>query len=246
MPRIQALAIVAIAALVVASPLAAQVTFVPSETVAARLLAAHNVERARLGLKPLVWSAKLADHSKQWAQTLAESDKLEHAPDGADGDEGENLWNGTKHDYTPDEMIAFFIDEAKHFKRGTFPDVSTTGRWDDVGHYTQLVWKDTREVGCTIASNQRRDFLVCRYWPAGNIKGQPVYDYAATKAAVAPPTTRLPTEHEVVDHPDAHQKKTGAPASEPAATSSAPAAVPAPVSPSGPKKRASKKRRRGG
>lgn len=218
MQGIRALAIVAIAAFAAAPPVAAQVTVTPTEAVAARLLAAHNLERARLGLKPLVWSAKLADHAKKWAQTLAVSNMFEHAPVGADGGEGENLWFGTKDDYTPEEMIGFFIDENKQFKRGTFPDVSTTGVWEDVGHYTQLVWKDTREVGCTIASNTVRDFLVCRYFPAGNVIGQKVFDYkrSASSTAAAAATTATPT------------------------------AGAAAVSPSTQKKRASKKRRRGG
>ena len=219
MPRIRALATIAIAALAGASPLAAEVTVVPTETVAARLLAAHNAERVRRGVKPLVWSAKLADHARTWAQTLAVSDMFEHAPVGADGGEGENLWTGTKGDFTPEEMIGFFIDESKQFKSGAFPDVSTTGRWEDVGHYTQLVWKDTREVGCAVVRNTQRDFLVCRYWPAGNVVGQPGYSYApAAKPAAAA-----------------------------AAAAPAPAkAGPAKISPSAPKKRASKKRRRGG
>ena len=185
MPGMRALAIfapVALAALTTlgaAPPAAAQVTVAPSETVGPRLLAAQNAERVRLGLRPLAWSAKLAEHAKKWAQTLAVSDMFEHAPVGADGGEGENLWFGTKDDYAPEEMIGFFIDEGKQFKRGRFPDVSTTGRWEDVGHYTQLVWKDTSEVGCALASNARRDILVCRYSPAGNIVGQPVFDYGA-------------------------------------------------------------------
>ena len=178
-----------LAALAASQPAAAQVTVVPGETVTQRLLDAQNAERVRLGLKPLTWSAKLADHACKWAQTLATSDMFEHAPVGADGGEGENLWFGSKGDYSPEEMIGFFVEEGKQFKRGTFPDVSTTGNWQDVGHYTQLVWQDTREVGCTIASNARRDFLVCRYWPAGNVVSKPVFDYAVkvVAAPAAPP-----------------------------------------------------------
>ena len=170
-----------LAVLAVSTSAAAQVTVAPSETVADRLLAAQNAERVRLGLMPFTWSAKLADHAKKWAQTLAVSDMFEHAPVGADGGEGENLWTGTKGDYAPEEMIGFFIDEGKQFKRGVFPDVSTTGKWEDVGHYTQLAWKDTREVGCALASNPKRDILVCRYWPAGNIVGQPVLPEVTVK-----------------------------------------------------------------
>ena len=211
MPGIRSLAVMAIATVLAAQPAAAQVTVTPVETVGPRLLAAHNVERNRLGLKPLVWSAKLSEHARKWAQTLAVSEMFEHAPVGADGGEGENLWTGSRDDYTPEEMIGFFIDESKLFKRRKFPDVSTTGRWEDVGHYTQIVWKDTREVGCAIASSRQSDYLVCRYWPAGNVIGQQVYDY---KAAAAPAPVAPATQ--------------------------------AAVSPSKPKKPASKKRRRGG
>lgn len=211
-----ALALVAMSA---GSPAAAQVTVVPVETVAKRLLDAQNAERVRLGLKPLVWSAKLAEHARKWAQTLATSDMFEHSPVGADGGEGENLWFGSKGDYSPEEMIGFFVDEAKMFKRGMFPDVSTTGNWLDVGHYTQLMWQDTREVGCTIVSNTRRDFLVCRYWPAGNVAGKPVFDYGLPKPAAAPALAPVVK-------------------AEPLATKN--------VSPATPKKRVSKKRRRGG
>ncbi|MEI6643283.1 MAG: CAP domain-containing protein [Novosphingobium sp.] len=205
----------AIAALAAAHPAMAQVTVAPSESVAGRLLAAHNAERVRLGLKPLAWSAKLAEHAKKWAQALAVSDMMEHSTAAADGGEGENLWFGTKGDYAPEEMVGYFVDEAKLFKRGVFPNVSTSGRWEDVGHYTQLIWSDTREVGCALASNARRDVLVCRYTPVGNIEGRTVYNYAA-------------------------------PLPKPVAVAEPAAAGPANVSPSKPKKRGGKKRRRGG
>jgi hypothetical protein len=163
-------------------PSAAQVRSLPPEAIAQRMLAGHNAERQRLGLRPLMWSAKLAEHAKKWSQALAVSDMFEHSTSGAEGGEGENLWFGSKDDYTPEEMVAAFVSEGKMFKRGVFPDVTITGRWEDVGHYTQLIWQDTREVGCAITSNPRRDILVCRYAPMGNIVGQKVYDYGALPA----------------------------------------------------------------
>jgi hypothetical protein len=170
-----------------AQPALAQVSSLPEDAIAERLLAAHNAERVRLGIKPLVWSAQLAAHAKKWSQALAVSDMMEHSAAAADGSEGENLWFGSKDDYSPEEMIGHFIDEKAMFKRGVFPDVATTGRWQDVGHYTQLIWKDTREVGCAITSNQRRDVLVCRYTPMGNVVGEKAYYYGTPvkKAAAA-------------------------------------------------------------
>jgi hypothetical protein len=42
----------------------------------------------------------------------------------------------------------------------------------DVGHYTQLVWRATTQVGCASASSEREDILVCRYAEAGNYRGE--------------------------------------------------------------------------
>lgn len=44
---------------------------------------------------------------------------------------------------------------------------------EDTGHFTQLVWKATRTVGCARKDCQELGwFLVCEYWPPGNVEGQ--------------------------------------------------------------------------
>ena len=55
------------------------------------------------------------------------------------------------------------------------PTSRPRGNWKDAGHYSQLVWRSTREVGCGFASGQGQDFLVCNYAPVGNVMGQPPY-----------------------------------------------------------------------
>ena len=145
-----------------------------SDGIAQQLLDAHNAERARLGLKPLAWSDRLAAAARDWAEQLARMDNLEHSEDSDRDNMGENLWMGTKGDFTPKEMVGGFIDERRDFTPGTFPDVSLTGDWADVGHYTQLIWPDTRQVGCAVADNGESEVLVCRYYPAGNVEGEAV------------------------------------------------------------------------
>jgi uncharacterized protein YkwD len=134
-----------------------------------RLLTAHNQERVRLGMKPLVWSERLSGDAASWAKHQAKTSSFEHA---TDTDDGENLWMGTSGFYSPEDMVGSWIAERALFKSGRFPSVSTTGKWEDVGHYTQLVWFNTTEVGCARAANQSDDYLVCRYGPAGNWLGQ--------------------------------------------------------------------------
>lgn len=137
-----------------------------------RILAAHNRERLGLGLRPLSWNSALAEMAQHWANYLAATDQFEHAPENRLAPEGENLWAGTKGYYSPEAQVGAWIHEKRFFKRGVFPNNSITGRVEDVGHYTQVVWRATSEVGCGEASDTREDILVCRYADAGNYRGE--------------------------------------------------------------------------
>ena len=62
------------------------------------------------------------------------------------------------------------VKEKKDWHGG----VLTPENWSQTGHYTQMVWKNTQEVGCGTGSGDGHPFniLVCRYSPAGNFMGQ--------------------------------------------------------------------------
>ncbi|HVL77903.1 MAG TPA: CAP family protein [Sphingomicrobium sp.] len=139
---------------------------------AERLLRAHNVERAALRLPPLAWDPALAASASDWGRVLAASGTMRHANQSA---QGENLWMGTRGAFTPEQMVGNWASEKRMFMAQPFPNVSRTGNWADVGHYTQIVWRGTTHVGCAIVSSSSRDFLVCRYSPPGNVRGRPVY-----------------------------------------------------------------------
>jgi hypothetical protein len=140
-----------------------------------RILAAHNLERRNLGLQPLNWNPALAQSAQRWADYLAETGRFEHAPENHHAPEGENLWAGTRGYYKPEAMVDAWIREKRYFRYGVFPDNSTTGRVEDIGHYTQVVWRATHEVGCAEAASAREDILVCRYAEAGNYRGELPY-----------------------------------------------------------------------
>ena len=160
------------------SVLAAMLFAAPAQVAAAPgsfddlLLAAQNAERQRIGQPELVWSEGLAAQAQLWANSLARRGSFEHSSGGSG--QGENLWMGTSGAFSPEQMIGGFISEARLFRPGRFPYVSRTGNWADVGHYSQIIWPGTREVGCALARGRDNDVLVCRYWPAGNVMGQQV------------------------------------------------------------------------
>ena len=139
---------------------------------ARQLLAEHNRARDEAGVPRLAWSSKLSREAQGWAEVLAREGRMRHSTNEDSGGAGENLWMGSAGHYGPDTMVGAFVDEKRHYIHAAFPKVSRTGKWQDVGHYTQVVWRDTQQVGCAVARGDKDDFLVCRYWPAGNWMGQ--------------------------------------------------------------------------
>ena len=146
-----------------------------SAAMQARVLRTHNAERARLRLPPFAWSCRLQNEAKAWALALSRRGALQHASAEHRRGSGENLWMGTSGHWSIEDMVAMFLDERRHYRHGRFPDVSHTGNWTDVGHYSQIIWRETREVGCAIAQGEEQEVLVCRYFPAGNIRGRKAY-----------------------------------------------------------------------
>jgi Cysteine-rich secretory protein family len=157
----------------VAAPVTAASNIAPSE-MPARILAAHNAVRAHAGVAPLSWDASLGNAAASYAVFLAVTNSFQHSERNQRAGTGENLWMGTRGAYSYESMIGGWTSEQRDFRPGVFPSVSRSGNWEDVGHYTQIVWPTTTRVGCAIASNARNDFLVCRYSPAGNVIGRPV------------------------------------------------------------------------
>nr|WP_240500042.1 CAP domain-containing protein [Sphingomonas montana] len=141
-----------------------------------RILAAHNGERAVLGLPALRWSSDLAVGARNWSSTLARTGQFAHSPN-RQGEEllGENIWGGDPDSFTPESMINLWVSEKREFRTGTFPTNSRTGNVRDVAHYTQMIWRSTGEVGCALSRGASEEILVCRYRNPGNVIGQKVY-----------------------------------------------------------------------
>ncbi len=139
-----------------------------------RLLASHNLERARLNVAPLQWDPALAAAAASYGPALARAGRLQHSPRETRPGQRENLWMGTSGSYSPEQMVGSWVAERTMFNPGVFPAVSRTGNWSDVSHYTQLIWKGTTHVGCAVHDSGRWEYLICRYSPPGNVDGRMV------------------------------------------------------------------------
>jgi Cysteine-rich secretory protein family len=141
-------------------------------SMAQEVLNSHNQLRSDVGAPPLTWSDSLASDAQAWANELASKNLFQH---GQNSGQGENLWMGTSNWFSFTQMVESWGSEKKYYIGGTFPNVSSTGNWSDVGHYTQIIWGKTTHVGCGGADSSDGNYrFVCRYSPPGNVIGQPV------------------------------------------------------------------------
>ena len=108
---------------------------------AREMLTAHNAVRARVKAPPLTWSPRLAAAARAWAETLISRGRFEH---NSHTGYGENLFEIQGRRATPSEVVGDWAAEAANY------DWKANLCHGTCGHYTQIVWRDTKEVGIRI------------------------------------------------------------------------------------------------
>jgi uncharacterized protein YkwD len=126
----------------------------------ATLLAEHNRYREAHCAEPLAWSEHLEDIAAQWAdELLSRGCPLEHSQHRY----GENLAAGSPGALDAARVVWLWYEEVELYDFDR-PDFSM-----ETGHFTQVVWRGTRELGCAQTSCDGIDIWVCNYAPAGNV-----------------------------------------------------------------------------
>ena len=125
-------------------------------SVAQQWLVAHNRYRALHGAPALQWSSAIASGAQAYADTCPSG----HS---ATTPYGENLAWG----YPDVQSVvdAWYGEEASY-------DYTKPGFSSATGHFTQVVWRGTTEVGCGQSSRCSWPAWVCRYNPPGNYLGE--------------------------------------------------------------------------
>uniref|UniRef100_A0AAF5I0D8 SCP domain-containing protein n=2 Tax=Strongyloides stercoralis TaxID=6248 RepID=A0AAF5I0D8_STRER len=126
-----------------------------------RILKETNRYRQAHGVPPLTYDYDLEKASQEYAKYLGDYNLFEHDPKNREKGWGENLARlsasigslATKKWYDEVRMHDF---SKNQFSYGT-------------GHFTALVWKDTKKVGCGIYLKTGNLYVVCKYTPGGNV-----------------------------------------------------------------------------
>jgi pathogenesis-related protein 1 len=132
------------------------------------LSAAHNQIRDGVGVPALAWSPTLARYAQDWAKHLAENGcQLAHRPNLP---YGENLF-WTSSGATSQHVVDYWAAEREHY------DIETNSCAEGkvCGHYTQIVWAATTQIGCGMATCGQQQIWVCNYDPPGNLYNQKPY-----------------------------------------------------------------------
>ena len=152
-----------------------------------KALQVHNQERARLGVSDLIWNKNLEADAKKYADYLASKEQFKHSKELQELNQGENLYryyssttinnrkrpNLEPRDYCTDASESW-LEEKKDY---VYAEIGSRKNKNKViGHYTQMIWDSTKEIGIAYSvSKSGKVYVVARYYPTGYWVGEHPY-----------------------------------------------------------------------
>lgn len=130
-----------------------------------KLLQLHNEKRRLHHVPPLTLSNKLNDIAQKYANKLSSMRALVHSRNGY----GENLYWRTS---TPPTDIDASFPLNSWYNEVSEYDFEKGGFSSKTGHFTQVVWKGSQQLGVGYVRKGGDVYVVANYYPPGNHLGQ--------------------------------------------------------------------------
>ncbi|KAK3366368.1 CAP domain-containing protein [Podospora didyma] len=146
----------------------------------------HNVHRANHSAPAVTWGQTYAD----FAATVAKSCRFAHDLSPGGGGDGQNIAMYAGTDAAKDNAThagkggigdGWYNGEITFYPSGDYgKDNPNMSKFENWGHFSQMVWKGTKQIGCATqfcpkGSQLNKDmdgwFTVCNYFPPGNMGG---------------------------------------------------------------------------
>ena len=148
----------------------------------------HNYYRKYHQSVPMELTQKLNDYAQQYAETLAEKDEMQHSTK----EEREKIYG----DWTGENLYYFWTSQIDL----TITGAAAVDDWYDeikdydfqngksknggvVGHFTQVLWKDSTQLGIGVAKSSKNSvYVVGNYHPGGNFNNNELKNVFPAKA----------------------------------------------------------------
>ncbi len=134
-----------------------------SGKVAQEWVNAHNKHRKNHQVGNVKWSDTVAKSAENFVKNCPKKHSNTHY--------GENLARGSGvfGEKFAEVVDYWYSEEPKH-------NYNSNAYQPSSGHFSQIVWKGTTEIGCAYNPNCEKNgykgLYVCQYNPAGNVRGQ--------------------------------------------------------------------------
>ncbi|XP_056625908.1 Golgi-associated plant pathogenesis-related protein 1 [Triplophysa dalaica] len=132
-------------------------------------LETHNEYRRKHQAPDLILSDTLCASAQLWADHIFKVKRLEHSAT----ENGENIFfvsSSEPKKLTGKEPVEHWYSEIKDY------NFEKSGYQENTGHFTQVVWKSTKEIGVGLATDGREFCVVGEYSPSGNITNSGYYE----------------------------------------------------------------------
>ncbi len=134
------------------------------ENARAQMLTRHNYYRAQHQVGNLVRLSAIETIAQEYSEYLASIGKMQHSDNKYNGDSlGENLYYGYLSSNIGTNAVDLWYSEESLY------DYNNPGYKSGIGHFTQLVWKNSKNLGCGVGCKSNNYcYVTCNYYPAGN------------------------------------------------------------------------------
>ncbi len=133
-----------------------------------QFLSPHNDARDQVGVDALVWDDTVAAYAQNYANQRIADCALQHSG----GQYGENIYEEIGYSDPVGDSVMYWVNEKQYYDYSS----NSCAQGQECRHYTQVVWRDSKRLGCAQAQcNNGWTFVICNYDPPGNIVGQRPY-----------------------------------------------------------------------
>jgi uncharacterized protein YkwD len=127
----------------------------------------HNNIRSQHNVEPLEHDLMLSQKAQAHAEELLNKGVVKHS-DCMCGERivGENLIWFNGENKAAKEAVEMWYRESEDY------DFDNHGFGFNTAHFTQIVWKGSKYIGVGVASGKGQTYIVCNYYPAGNVQSE--------------------------------------------------------------------------